>query len=44
MSVGRTAPRKQAIMTIGVDEKPSKDALKKIGDISAVEEFVFLAL
>ncbi|KAK1439948.1 hypothetical protein QVD17_05773 [Tagetes erecta] len=44
MSVGRTAPRKLAIMTIGVDEKPSKDALKKIGDISAVEEFVFLAL
>ncbi|KAL8238308.1 hypothetical protein R6Q59_019389 [Mikania micrantha] len=44
MSVGRTAPRKQAIMTLGVDEKPSKEALKKIGDIPAVEEFVFLAL
>ncbi|KAJ0640192.1 putative phosphoglycerate dehydrogenase [Helianthus annuus] len=44
MSVGRTVPRKQAIMTIGVDEKPSKEALKKIGDIPAVEEFVFLAL
>ncbi|XP_076895482.1 D-3-phosphoglycerate dehydrogenase 1, chloroplastic-like [Bidens hawaiensis] len=44
MSVGRTACRKQAIMTLGVDEKPSKEALKKIGDIPAVEEFVFLAL
>ncbi|XP_076926402.1 D-3-phosphoglycerate dehydrogenase 3, chloroplastic-like [Bidens hawaiensis] len=44
MSVGRTARRKQAIMTLGVDEKPSKEALKKIGDIPAVEEFVFLAL
>lgn len=44
MSVGRTAPRKQAIMAIGVDEQPSKSALKRIGDIPAVEEFVFLDL
>nr|XP_043621259.1 D-3-phosphoglycerate dehydrogenase 3, chloroplastic-like [Erigeron canadensis] len=44
MSVGRIAPRKQAIMTIGVDQKPSKDSLKRIGEIPAVEEFVFLAL
>ncbi|KAI7729398.1 hypothetical protein M8C21_010236 [Ambrosia artemisiifolia] len=44
MSVSRTVRRKQAIMTLGVDEKPSKEALKKIGDIPAVEEFVFLAL
>ncbi|XVE70141.1 hypothetical protein DITRI_Ditri10aG0047800 [Diplodiscus trichospermus] len=44
MSVGRTAPRKQAVMTIGVDEEPSTDALKKIGEIPAVEEFVFLKL
>ncbi|GJV08006.1 D-3-phosphoglycerate dehydrogenase 1, chloroplastic-like protein [Tanacetum coccineum] len=44
MSVGRTAPRKQAVMAIGVDEKPSTEALKKIGEIPAVEEFVFLAL
>jgi len=44
MSVGRTALRKQAIMAIGVDEEPNKETLKKIGDISAIEEFVFLKL
>ncbi|KAK9061355.1 hypothetical protein SSX86_018536 [Deinandra increscens subsp. villosa] len=44
MSVGRTAPRKQAIMAIGVDEQPSKSVLKRIGEIPAVEEFVFLDL
>lgn len=44
MSVGRIAPRKQAVMAIGVDEPPSKDALKKIGEIPAVEEFVYLKL
>ncbi|KAK8683896.1 hypothetical protein V6N13_039941 [Hibiscus sabdariffa] len=44
MSVSRIAAGKQAVMTIGVDEEPSRDALKKIGEISAVEEFVFLKL
>ncbi|XXG56236.1 hypothetical protein AAC387_Pa03g3708 [Persea americana] len=44
MSVGRIAPRKQAVMAIGVDEEPTKAALKKIGDIPAIEEFVFLKL
>ncbi|KAL0454281.1 UNVERIFIED_CONTAM: D-3-phosphoglycerate dehydrogenase 1, chloroplastic [Sesamum latifolium] len=44
MSVGRIAPRKQAVMAIGVDEEPSKQSLKKIGDIPAVEEFVYLKL
>ncbi|MBA0693470.1 hypothetical protein Goari_003842 [Gossypium aridum] len=44
MSVGRIAPGKQAVMTIGLDEEPSRDALKKIGEITAVEEFVFLKL
>ncbi|XP_010928633.1 D-3-phosphoglycerate dehydrogenase 1, chloroplastic [Elaeis guineensis] len=44
MSVGRTAPGKQAIMAIGVDEEPNKEALKKIGEIPAIEEFVFLEL
>ncbi|GKG36002.1 hypothetical protein Tco_0443680, partial [Tanacetum coccineum] len=34
----------QAVMAIGVDEKPSTEALKKIGEIPAVEEYVFLAL
>ncbi|KAI4387877.1 hypothetical protein MLD38_000268 [Melastoma candidum] len=44
MSVGRIAPRKQAVMAIGVDDQPSRETLKKIGDIPAVEEFVFLKL
>ncbi|GKA35189.1 leucine-rich repeat, cysteine-containing subtype protein [Tanacetum coccineum] len=44
MSVGRPAPRKQAVMVIGIDEKPNDEALKKINEIPAVEEFVFLAL
>ncbi|PWA89636.1 ACT domain-containing protein [Artemisia annua] len=44
MSVDRAAPRKQAVMVIAVDEKPSKEALKKIDEIPAVKEFVFLAL
>ncbi|KAA8537795.1 hypothetical protein F0562_027625 [Nyssa sinensis] len=44
MSVGRIAPRKQAVMTIGVDEEPDMEALKRIGEISAIEEFVFLKL
>lgn len=44
MSVTRTARRKQAIMAIGVDEEPNKEALRKIGDVPAIEEFVFLKL
>ncbi|KAJ6860103.1 D-3-phosphoglycerate dehydrogenase [Populus alba x Populus x berolinensis] len=44
MSVGRNAPRKHAIMTIGVDEEPNKEALKMIREIPTVEEFVFLKL
>ncbi|XP_054777155.1 D-3-phosphoglycerate dehydrogenase 1, chloroplastic-like [Prosopis cineraria] len=44
MSVGRIAPRKHAVMAIGVDEQPSKETLKKIGEIPAIEEFVFLKL
>lgn len=44
MSVSRIAPRKQAIMAIGVDEEPEKEALRKIGEIPAIEEFVFLKL
>ncbi|XP_057967762.1 D-3-phosphoglycerate dehydrogenase 1, chloroplastic-like [Malania oleifera] len=44
MSVGRTVGRRKAIMAIGVDEEPDKETLKKIGEVSAVEEFVFLKL
>ncbi|KAK1290169.1 hypothetical protein QJS10_CPB18g00254 [Acorus calamus] len=31
-------------MAIGVDEEPDKECLKKIGEVPAVEEFVFLKL
>ncbi|KAA8541556.1 hypothetical protein F0562_022708 [Nyssa sinensis] len=44
MSVGRTVKRTKAIMAIGVDEEPDKDTLKKIGEVPAIEEFVFLEL
>ncbi|XP_044508627.1 D-3-phosphoglycerate dehydrogenase 1, chloroplastic-like [Mangifera indica] len=44
MSVGRIAPRKHAVMAIGVDDEPSNEALKKIGEVPAIEEFVFLKL
>ncbi|OMO63284.1 hypothetical protein COLO4_32602 [Corchorus olitorius] len=44
MSVGRIAPRKQAVMAIGVDEPPSKESLKRIGEVPAIEEFVYLKL
>ncbi|CAN0878889.1 D-3-phosphoglycerate dehydrogenase 1, chloroplastic [Linum grandiflorum] len=44
MSVGRIAPRKHAVMAIGVDDQPSKKVLQRIGEIPAVEEFVFLKL
>ncbi|CAH2080458.1 unnamed protein product [Thlaspi arvense] len=44
MSVGRTVKRTKAIMAIGVDEEPDKDTLKKIGEVQAIEEFVFLKL
>ncbi|KAJ8450985.1 hypothetical protein Cgig2_032610 [Carnegiea gigantea] len=39
MSVGRLAPRTHAVMAIGVDDQPSNQVLKKIGDIPAIEEF-----
>ncbi|KAG5581474.1 hypothetical protein H5410_052101 [Solanum commersonii] len=44
MSVGRVAPRKHAVMAIGVDDQPSKEILKRIGEIPAVEEFVYLKI
>ncbi|KAL3528520.1 hypothetical protein ACH5RR_007842 [Cinchona calisaya] len=44
MSVGRTSRRTKAIMAIGVDEEPDKETLKKIGEVPAIEEFVFLEL
>ncbi|GFP90548.1 d-3-phosphoglycerate dehydrogenase 2 chloroplastic [Phtheirospermum japonicum] len=44
MSVGRVVKRTKALMAIGVDEEPDKDTLRKIGEVSAIEEFVFLDL
>jgi D-3-phosphoglycerate dehydrogenase len=44
MSVGRTVKGTKAIMAIGVDEEPDTDTLKKIGEVSAIDEFVFLRL
>ncbi|KAK4804654.1 hypothetical protein SAY86_004471 [Trapa natans] len=44
MSVGRIAPWKLAVMTIGVDEEPSREALRKIRELQDVEEFVLLKL
>lgn len=44
MSVGRTGPRKQAVMAIGVDDLPNKEVLEEIGAIDSVDEFVFLKL
>jgi D-3-phosphoglycerate dehydrogenase / 2-oxoglutarate reductase len=44
MSVGRTFRGKRAIMAIGVDEEPNKEALEQTGAVPAIEEFVFLEL
>jgi D-3-phosphoglycerate dehydrogenase len=44
MSVGRTGPRKQALMAIGIDDKPTEDVLRQIGCISSIEEVVYLKL
>jgi D-3-phosphoglycerate dehydrogenase len=44
MSVGRMSRRKKALMAIGVDEEPNKEALANIGAVPAIEEFVFLKL
>ena len=44
MSVGRIALQKQVVMTIVVDEEPDTETLQKIGEITAIEEFVFLKL
>ncbi|XP_008811205.1 D-3-phosphoglycerate dehydrogenase 1, chloroplastic-like [Phoenix dactylifera] len=44
MSVGRIAPRKHAVMAIGIDEEPCKEALKNIGGVPAIEEFAFVKL
>lgn len=44
MSVNRTTVVKRAVMTIGLDDEPSKETLKKIGEINAIEELVFLKL
>jgi len=42
MSVARNGPRSQAVMAIGVDERPSPAALTAIAAVPAIEEVVFL--
>lgn len=42
MTVGRTGPRKKAVVAIGVDEEPHQGVLQRIGSLPAVEELVFL--
>ncbi|KAG4972704.1 hypothetical protein AAZX31_13G353100 [Glycine max] len=44
MSLGRTCRRKMAIVAIGVDEEPSKEALQHIGSLPAIQDLVFLKL
>ncbi|KAL2553544.1 D-3-phosphoglycerate dehydrogenase 3 [Forsythia ovata] len=44
MSIGRTIYRTKAIMKIEVDKESDTNALKKIGEVPAREEFVFLVL
>nr|KYP50416.1 hypothetical protein KK1_027782 [Cajanus cajan] len=44
MSVGRTSRRKVAVVAIGVDEEPNKEALHDIGALPSIQEFVFLKL
>ncbi|GMJ03505.1 phosphoglycerate dehydrogenase 1, embryo sac development arrest 9 [Hibiscus trionum] len=44
MSVGRIAPRTHAVMAIGVDEQPRKETLKRIGEVPAIEELVYIKL
>lgn len=44
MSVGRTSKDRKALMAIGVDDELNQRILKEIGDLSNIEEFVFLKL
>lgn len=44
MSVARSGPRTTAVMAIGVDEKPTAEALAAIAKLPAIEEVCFLAL
>lgn len=42
MSVARQGPRTTAVMAIGVDDKPSAEALAAIAKLPAIEEVVFI--
>ena len=44
MTVGRTRPREDAMMTIGVDEKPDQDLISSLRDIKAVKEVISISL
>lgn len=44
MSVGRTGPRQQAVMAIGVDDEPAKEVLNEIASLSAISELAYIKL
>lgn len=44
MTVGRTGPRKTAVVAIGVDDEPKQGVLQRIESLPAVEELVFLKI
>jgi len=44
MSVGRTGPREDAVMAIGIDETPENSLVDKITSISAIKEVVLIEL
>jgi len=44
MTVGREAPRSDAIMAIGVDDSVSAEVVKEIGQMSGISEAIFIVL
>ena len=44
MSVGRTGPRKDAVMAIGVDDKPTKPVVDVMAKIPALKEVIVINL
>jgi len=44
MTVGRTGPREEAVMTIGVDDRPSPDLVETLRNIPAIKEVMAINL
>ena len=44
MTVGRTGPREDAMMVIGVDEKPTQETAAAVSAIDAIKESVLVDL